>query len=93
MENGIAIRYYRVERAEKHDPTFASCLGKIFKLGGPGKRLKDVKGTKIRLEYFDKPSNGIFEGEFVRLQERGYPSEVHEDSVLALQTEMPLGAG
>jgi hypothetical protein len=91
MDNGIAIRYYRVERAEEHHPTLASCLQTIFKKGGPGKRQKDVNGVKIRLEYFANPSNGVFEGEFVRLQERGYPSEVHEENVLALQTEKPLG--
>ncbi|MEH2505598.1 hypothetical protein V1290_004409 [Bradyrhizobium sp. AZCC 1578] len=91
MDQGIAIRFYRVERAERHDPTFAKTLEKIFALGGPSKRMKDVNGVKVRLEAFDARSAGFYEGEFVRLQERGYPSEVHDEHTLALQTERPLG--
>lgn len=91
MDQGISIRYYRVERAEKHDPTFVKTLEKIFSLGGPSKRLKDVDGVKVRLEEFKSPSTGFYEGEFVRLQERAYPSEVHDDNTLALQTKRPLG--
>jgi hypothetical protein len=91
MDSGIAIRYYRVERAEKHDPAFAATLKKIFSLGGPSKRLKDVNGVKVRLERFNSPSTGFYEGEFVRLQERDYPSEVHDDDVMALRTQRPLG--
>lgn len=91
MDTGIAVRYYRVERGEKHDPTFAKTLEKIFKLGSPSARMRDVKGVKVRLETFNSPSDGVYEGEFVRLQERAYPSEVHDESTAALQTERPLG--
>lgn len=91
MDTGIAVRYYRVERAEKSDPTFAKTLGKIFALGSANARMRDVNGVKVRLEAFKSPSTGIYEGEFVRLQERAYPSEVHEDKTAALQTKRPLG--
>ncbi|WP_166300355.1 DUF6731 family protein [Bradyrhizobium sp. 2S1] len=91
MDQGISIRYYRVERAEKHDPAFAKTLDKIFTLGGPSKRLKDVNGVKVRLEEFRSSSAGFYEGEFVRLQERAYPSEVHDNNTAALQTKRPLG--
>lgn len=91
MDQGISIRYYRVERAEKHNPKFATCLDSIYKLGSPSVRMKDVNGVKVRLEAFNSPSPNLFEGEFVRLQERGYPSEVHDNNVLALQTKRPLG--
>lgn len=91
MDQGLTIRYYRVERAEKHHPTFAKTLETIFKVGGASKRQKDVKGVTIRLEKFNSPSAKVFEGEFIRLQETGYPSEVFDDDVAALQTEKPLG--
>jgi hypothetical protein len=91
MEQGIAVRYYRVERAEKHDPTFVKTLEKIYALGRPSARLKDVNGVKVRLEEFKCPSTGYYEEEFVRLQERAYPSEVHDNNTAALKTQGPLG--
>ncbi|UPT96123.1 hypothetical protein J4G48_0045005 [Bradyrhizobium barranii subsp. apii] len=91
MDKGISIRYYRVERAEQHHSTFAATLQTIAALGAPGKRMREHNGMKIRLERFATPAAKIFEGEFVRLQETDYPSEVHENSVAALQTALPLG--
>lgn len=91
MEDGISIRYYRVERADKTHPRFADRLKHIRDLGGPAKRQQDIGGIKIRLERLEEPSPRFFEGEFVRLQERAYPSEVHEDKVAALGTARPLG--
>ena len=90
MDSGINVRFYKVSRAEKSHPMLLDQLDKIYKSGNQKKRTKDANGVKVRLERFDNSSNIVF-GEFVRLQETGYPSEVHDDKVTPLSTEAPLG--
>ena len=90
MDDGINIRFYKVGRADKSHPMLLTQLEKIFTSGNQAKRTKDANGLKVRLERLNAEDR-VAVGEFVRLQEVGYPSEVHDDKVLPLSTDRPLG--
>ncbi|CAH1672517.1 MULTISPECIES: DUF6731 family protein [unclassified Chelatococcus] len=88
----ISIRYYDVGRADRSHPPLAKALKAIHDLGDPDTRERDVGEMRVRLEKLSPyGTDGSFEGEFVRLQEEGYPSEVHPGKVEPLKTDKPLG--
>ena len=93
MDRQISVRFYDVSKQSQHGPSLRSVLKEIHELGGPERRERTIsEDFRVRLECLEASENHIA-GEFTRVQDSNFPSEVHADGVARLNVEVPLGHG
>ena len=93
MDKRVTVRFYDVERFNPNGPRLQSVLEEIINSRGPQAREMTLSGNvTIRLERLET-GNDYVTGEFTRVQNTNYPSEVHADGVDALPVDGRLGHG
>lgn len=91
MKRNISVRFYGVERLNASDPALVDVLKEVFKKAHRA-RTVDCDGMNMRLEHLEQKNTKWF-GEFTRIQDDDFPSEVTENGRQALATENDLGHG
>lgn len=87
------MRFYVVEKIHQNVPALPDVLEGIFGLGEAHARQATLMyGIIARLERLETGPDFVT-GEFTRLQNTNFPSEVHEDGVVPLSVDGPLGHG
>lgn len=73
MDTNIAARFYRIDRASKIEPTFATCLHQLAGLSSDDDRERVVGDVRIVSSNYGN-SNGLIWGDLLRLQNQNLPS-------------------
>lgn len=93
MDKRITARFYDVYKLDPHGPALRDVLNDIFNLGEAQSRQATLgSGVIARLERLETHTDYLT-GEFTRVQNTNFPSEVHADRVEPLQVAGPLGHG
>lgn len=93
MDKRITARFYDVYKMHPNVPNLKDVLQDIFDMGEAADRQATLRGNvTARLERLEITADYVA-GEFTRVQNTNYPSEVHQDRVGALPVDGPLGHG